>query len=94
MEAVQNGHQLRMVDRKVCIISGVTDTISFQPEEAIMVTTLGELRIKGKELHVKQLSIESGTVEIEGTFDAVIYGKIQGKKKESVRKKWFYTWMV
>ena len=40
-----------------------------------MYTDLGQLTVRGENLHINKLSVESGDMEIEGTIIALAYSE-------------------
>ena len=62
-------------------ISGVKDILTFDEEEIILDTTLGMLQIRGSNLKVEKLSVDSGEIEAKGVIDELIYQKDQRKEK-------------
>ena len=56
---------------------------------AQLFTQLGELTIKGKDLHINEISVESGDVSVEGDIWALVYGEKDRKKKLSAIGKIF-----
>lgn len=77
-------HKLVMIERKRLEISGVSDVISVDVNEASLDTLVGNLTIKGTNLHVKRLNLEKGELDMEGDIDSVIYMKSTKDKKASV----------
>jgi sporulation protein YabP len=67
------GHKINLWNRNKGTITGVKEVISFDVAEIILETELGILSIKGKDLHVKRLTVEKGEVEIDGSVDAFLY---------------------
>ncbi|RKD22789.1 sporulation protein YabP [Ammoniphilus oxalaticus] len=59
-------HEVTMFNRKKLEISGVLNVESFDSEEFLLETECGFLCIKGQNLHMKNLSLETGQVSIEG----------------------------
>jgi sporulation protein YabP len=51
----------------------VTDVESFDEGEIIMSTALGALFVRGADLHIERLSLDTGEVTIEGTLDSIEY---------------------
>ncbi|MGN0383357.1 MAG: sporulation protein YabP [Eubacterium sp.] len=83
-------HKLTMANRNSLLITGVTDVISFEPEEVMLDTEQGALIIKGEELKVKRLTIEKGEIDIDGHVNQLTYSeKIGAKKGKSVLKRMF-----
>ena len=66
-------HKMTMLNRKTCTLTGVKDVIAFDVAEVILETSMGILLIKGKNLHVKRLTLEKGEVDLEGKIDAFSY---------------------
>ncbi len=67
-------HLVTLEDRKVLTISGITDIDSFDEKEMILYTRMGELTITGRELHINAISIEKGTLSVEGDIWSLQYG--------------------
>ncbi len=70
----KNLHSIILEGRKKISISGVTDVDKFDENIVILFTNMGELTIKGSDLHVNDLSVENGEMNIEGEIDAFYYG--------------------
>ena len=70
----EKAHSINAENRRKLSISGVTDIDSFDENTVLLYTTMGELTIKGSDLHVNDLSVTNGEMNIEGEIDAVIYG--------------------
>ncbi|MGN0586128.1 MAG: sporulation protein YabP [Oscillospiraceae bacterium] len=67
-------HSIIIDGRKKLSVSGVTDVDRFDENTVLLYTSMGELTVKGSELHVNDLSVTGGEMNIEGNIDAVIYG--------------------
>ncbi len=67
-------HSIIIENRNKMSVSGVTDVDRFDENTVLLYTTMGELTIKGSDLHVNDISVTSGEMNIEGNIDAVIYG--------------------
>ena len=66
-------HNVIMESRKKVSVSGVDDVESFDDGEIVMGTAQGILIIRGKELRIEKLSLDSGDVTIEGIIDKLEY---------------------
>lgn len=75
-------HSIIMENRRAMTISGVTDVDSFDEKAIVLFTQLGELTIKGRELHIDSMSIETGNMVISGDIWSAVYGD-RDKKKPS-----------
>ncbi len=67
-------HNLIMEGRKKISLSGVTDVDHFDENTVLLYTQLGELTISGKDLHVNDLSVDTGEMNIEGDIWSIVYG--------------------
>ena len=72
-------------------ISGVIDVLSFDDQVIITETELGLLTIKGENLKVNKLSIDTSEVIIEGEINSLNYSdaKNQDKGKSGLLNKIF-----
>lgn len=68
-------HDLQMKNRHECQITGVQDVRSYEPKEVVVITQDSILTIKGENLHVSNLNIEKGKLDLEGTFQSFVYTK-------------------
>ncbi|GGG24783.1 sporulation protein YabP [Paenibacillus abyssi] len=73
--------EVKMLNRKVLEISGVSNLESFDSEEFLLETDCGFLTIKGQNLHIKHLSLEQGLVAIEGLVHSLAYLDGQAPEK-------------
>lgn len=62
-----------MEDRGKMTLTGVSDVDSFDEQTVTVVTSCGELAVKGSGLHIGKLSTDTGEMSIEGRIDALIY---------------------
>ena len=80
-------HNITINERKNIIISGVKKIESFDNEEFLLETTMGNITIKGSELEIVKLDTYQGTVSIKGTIISLSYENL--KKEEGVFSKLF-----
>lgn len=73
---------LILENRKKLTISGVKDVLSFDDEVVVMETTLGLLSIKGEQLKINKLSIDTGDVVVEGEIGVLTYSDSSKKERE------------
>ncbi len=69
----QQPHQLILQDRRQLELTGVSDVDSFDESAITAYTSLGELTIRGKGLHIRQLNLEGGSLSLEGQIDTLSY---------------------
>jgi sporulation protein YabP len=74
-------HNAILEDRSKLMLTGVTDVESFDENKVYLYTQLGELVIRGKQLHVNEMSLESGELTMEGEISALSYGDKDRTKK-------------
>ncbi len=67
-------HNIILEGRRKMSLSGVTDVDRFDENTVILYTSMGELTIKGTDLHVNGLSVESGEMSVEGEIKSIFYG--------------------
>ena len=84
-----NVHNVILEGRKNLTISGVTDVDSFDERCISLYTQLGELVIKGRELHINSRSVETGDMTIEGDIWALNYGNKDKKSSATFLGKLF-----
>ena len=83
-------HSLKLRDRRIGTVTGVQDIKSFDDKEILLFTKAGKLLIKGEQLHVKQLDLEKGEVDLEGKVDSLTYlSKNTDNRDESFLKRMF-----
>lgn len=73
---VQN---LILENRERLSISGVIDVISFNDECVVVDTDLGMLIIRGDDLHINKLNIDSSELDIEGDIISLEYSDREGR---------------
>ena len=66
-------HNVLLEDRKVLKLSGVSDVDSFDEQTVIAFTDMGELTVRGDDIHISKLNIDTGELCLEGNFCALIY---------------------
>ncbi len=72
-KAVAKPHTLHIDNRNLIILTGITDVGSFNEESVQLETSMGGLEIRGENLQVTKLSLESGDVSVEGSISSVVY---------------------
>ena len=66
---------LVLENRKKLSISGVNDVLSFDDQVVIVGTELGLLTIKGENLKINKLSIDTSEVIVEGDIHYLAYSE-------------------
>ncbi len=86
----QTNHEFKIIDRAFISLSGIIKIISFNDEEFLLETIMGNMHIKGDSLEVIKMDTTDGIVKIKGSINGVNY--IEGKsknKEESIIAKLF-----
>ncbi len=66
-------HNVIMEGRRRVSVSGVDDVGSFDECEIVIGTTKGILTVRGQDLHIEKLSLDSGDIIMEGDIDSLSY---------------------
>ncbi|HEY3369056.1 MAG TPA: sporulation protein YabP [Symbiobacteriaceae bacterium] len=66
-------HILNISNREQVTIQGVLSVDSFDDEEIILETDMGTLTLRGEELHIKQLDLDSAKFAVEGFIMSCLY---------------------
>lgn len=74
---------LNLESRKKLILSGINEVISFNEQEIMLKTTLGDLDIKGSNLKMNKLDVQNGDVVIVGTINSCTYLNNESKASRS-----------
>ena len=73
MNREQPAHRLTMAERKDLTLTGVSQVMSFEEDAVLLRTDLGDLRIYGSGLQLKDLTLEGGQAALSGQISALIY---------------------
>ena len=77
---VKTPHNIIMEQRNKLTITGVTDIDSFDEQTVLLFTGLGELAIRGENLHINRIDVDTGEVNLEGEIDSLTYADNQPNK--------------
>lgn len=66
-------HSLQMEGREKLNLSGVEDVSGFDEGLIVLSTGQGELSIRGDELHIERIDLQSGTLEVRGHIRELSY---------------------
>lgn len=80
-KVVKLPHSFIMEDRKKLSISGVTDIESFDEQTIIAITDLGELTIRGWNLHITRLNLEQTELLVDGEISSLTYTDVRPQTK-------------
>lgn len=66
-------HNLILEERGSLTVTGVEDIDSFDDQTVVIYTGLGELTVRGNQLHIERIDLQAGELELQGQFDALTY---------------------
>lgn len=78
--AVKLPHNVILEDRRSLTVSGVSDVDSFDEQAVLVFTDLGELTVKGEDLHISRLSLEVGELLVEGKINSLSYSESRAQQ--------------
>lgn len=70
-------------NREKLNVSGVKDVLSFDDQMIIVQTTLGLLTIKGENLRVNKLNIDTSDFSVDGTISNLAYSNSESFKEHT-----------
>ena len=74
---------LVLENRKKLSVSGVNDVLSFDDQVVMIDTELGLLTVKGENIRINKLSLDTAEVIVEGEISSLSYS--QNKQEKSAR---------
>lgn len=78
---VVRAHTLALEGRERAKLAGVTAVICFNEEEVVLETSAGEVALMGANLHIEQLNLEDGRLDVTGEISAIEYSDIAPKRE-------------
>lgn len=66
---------LVLENREKLSVSGVNDVLSFDDQVVMVDTELGLLTVKGENIHINKLSLDTAEVIIEGEISSLSYSQ-------------------
>lgn len=84
----QHNHIVHIDNRERIEITGVTKVDTFNEDDVILHTVMGILNIKGKNMKVNKLNVDTGDMLMEGMVYSMNYLS-KDKEKGSILKKLF-----
>ncbi|MGI6029474.1 MAG: sporulation protein YabP [Candidatus Heteroscillospira sp.] len=74
--SLKKTHNIIMEDRGKLTVSGVEDVASFDENEVVMSTVCGNLVVRGSELKIDRLSLDTGDVAVQGLITDLCYEEV------------------
>ncbi len=78
----QNNQEVKIFDRSSITLSGINKIISFNDEEFLLESLLGNIHVKGNILELMKMDTSDGIVKIKGNINSLVYIDGQYKEKE------------
>ena len=78
---VQRPHTLTLEGRERAKVAGVTAVSCFNDQEVVLETSAGEVALVGGRLHIEQLNLEAGQLDVTGEIAAIEYSDLAVKKE-------------
>ena len=72
-ERIFKTQNLILENRKRLSVSGVKEVLNFDDSHVCMRTSLGDLTVRGSQLRVEDLSVESGELLVTGEISELTY---------------------
>lgn len=66
-------HNLILEERGSLTVTGVEDVDSFDEQTVVVYTGLGELTVRGNQLHIERIDLQAGELELQGQVDSMTY---------------------
>ncbi len=82
MKENKGNQSVSLTDRTSAQLTGVEEVISYDENNIVMQTSLGQLTLDGKGLNIVQLNLGEGIVSVEGHIDALYY--MENREKRSL----------
>ena len=70
---IKQAHSLILDNRKKLTLTGVTDVMGFDEQTVSLATDCGTLIVKGENLHINKLNLDSKDVCIDGVINSLQY---------------------
>ncbi len=85
-EKVKKPHSLQLENRNGLKMTDVTDVEAFDEECVTVYTDYGCLSISGSALHIDELNIKNGVLQISGEVSALVYSSKKSKEKGFLKR--------
>ncbi|MBQ7886673.1 MAG: sporulation protein [Clostridia bacterium] len=78
-------HTLTLEGRARAKLTGVAAVCCFNDREIVLETSEGEIALLGERMHIEQLNLEEGQLDVTGEIAGVEYnGPVQRKEKRGL----------
>lgn len=68
-------HALTLDSRSRAQATGIEEVLSYGTDELCLLSSLGTITVRGKDLKIAKFNTSDGTISFSGTVDSVVYDK-------------------
>lgn len=79
-------HKFCLEDRKEIKADGIKKIENFSDKEIVLITVMGKLTLKGEDLHIEKLCVETGDFIATGKVSSMAYSKSSQNKGSFLEK--------
>lgn len=79
--AARAAHNVIMENRHSLSLSGVREVDSFDEQSVVVITELGELTVRGENLHISRLDQDTGELDMSGDINELVYSEMKQERK-------------
>lgn len=76
-----DNHKVTIENRKLTTITDIAEIDSFDESEIRATLKQGALIIKGENMNIRKLDLQTGEAEIAGKIDSLMYVKVKEKSE-------------
>lgn len=86
MEEKLSKHLITIEKREKVCMSGVLDVLSFDEENIVAQTDSGIIILRGYNLHINNLNLDKGDLNIDGTILSLTYDDLPNSKESFLNR--------
>jgi len=75
-----------MENRRKIVLTGVKDVESFNENDIVVITHSGGLKIRGRNLEIGKVSVETGDLEMTGDITSLHYSNVDRTPNNIITK--------
>ncbi|OGO86262.1 MAG: sporulation protein YabP [Clostridiales bacterium GWD2_32_59] len=77
-------HSISIENRQKFSANGIVEVITFEEKNIVIDTKQGRLIIKGNNLHIDKLNLETSDIELAGQINSLNYDSSSEKRKKGL----------
>ena len=78
-----HAQKLTLDSRRTLSLNGVSDVLEFSDKEVVLLTNMGKLIVKGENLKISNLNVDTGDFCVNGLIISLIYQKASTSAKST-----------